>query len=186
MFILPITYIAFAISILSNLSEKIQTKKLSKFLKSGVSWTLGVIATAFVSLLSLEGNLTSNVDGIAAKSIKAMASNLVPVVGKALSDSTDMVLGATSILKNSIGIVGIIIIIGICIIPIIKLTVLTITYSLTQAICEPLADKKIVSLLGEIGGIFKIFLGIMVFVAVLLIIGIAMCIKISNTEMMYR
>ncbi|MBO4816579.1 MAG: hypothetical protein J5507_06840 [Clostridia bacterium] len=186
LFILPIAYVATAISILSNLSDKIQTGKLSKFLKSGISWTLGVIVTAFVSLLSLEGNLTSNIDGIAAKSIKAMSSNLVPVVGKALSDSTDMVLGATSILKNSIGIVGMIIIIGICIIPIIKLIVLTITYSLAQAICEPLADKKIVSLLGEIGGTFKILLGIIVFVAVLLIIGIAMCIKISNTEMMYR
>ena len=160
--------------------------KLSKFLKSGIVWVLGVVVTIFVSILSLEGNLTSNIDGIAAKGIKSAASNLIPVVGKALSDSVDTVLGATSILKNSVGIVGMIIIIGICIIPIIKLSVLTLTYALTQAICEPLADKKIVSLLGEIGGTFKILLGIMIFASVLLIVGIAMCIKISNTEMMYR
>ena len=82
--------------------------------------------------------------------------------------------------------IGMIVIIGICIIPIIKLTLFSITYSLTQAICEPLADKKIVSLLGEIGGSFKVLLGIMIFASVLLIVGIAMCIKISNTELMYR
>ncbi len=135
--------------------------------------------------MSLEGTLTSNIDGIAAKSIKS-ASNLVPVVGKALGDSVDMVLGATSILKNSIGIIGMIIIIGICALPIIKLTILTITYYFTCAICEPVADKKITGLLEQRGETFKMLFGVMIFVANLLIIGLALCIKLSNNGMMYR
>lgn len=179
------TFIGTAITIVSNLSDKIQMGKLSKFLKSGVTWILGVTVTLFLSILSLEGTLTSNVDGIAAKSVKS-ASNLVPVVGKALGDSVDLVMGATSILKNSIGIVGMIIVIGICIIPILKLTVLTITYHFVSAICEPLADKKIISLLEQMGETFKVLLGIMTFSSVLLIIGLTMCIRISNTGMMYR
>ena len=139
----------------------------------------------FVSILSLEGTLSSNVDGLTAKGIKSVSS-LVPVVGKALGDSVDMVIGATSILKNAIGIIGMVVILGICIIPIIKLAVLTITYYLIQAVCEPLADKRIVGLLGQMGDTFKILLGIMTLCGVLLIIGITMCIKISNTGMMYR
>lgn len=146
---------------------------------------MATVVTIFVSVLSLEGTLTSNIDGITAKSVKS-ASNLVPVVGKALGDSVDMVLGATSILKNSIGIVGMIIVIGICVIPVLRLTVLTIAYHFTSAICEPLADKKIISLLEQMGDTFKVLLGIMTFASVLLIIGLAMCIKISNTGMMYR
>lgn len=94
--------------------------------------------------------------------------------------------GATSLLKNSIGIVGMLVIIVICAMPIIKLTILTIAYHFASAICEPLADKKIVSLLEQMGGTFKVLLGIMFFVAVLLIIGLAMCMKISNNGMMYR
>ena len=175
-----------SITLISNLSEKIQLEKLSKFLKSGITWSLGIIVSIFVSVLSLEGSLASGIDGITAKGVKGLASNLIPVVGKALSDSADMVLGATLILKNSIGIIGIIIIVGICIIPIIKLSALIITYYLAQAICEPLADKRIVSLLGQMGSSFKILLGIMFFVSVLIIIGVAMCMKISNTQMMYR
>ena len=95
-------------------------------------------------------------------------------------------MGATSLLKNSLGIVGIIIVIGICAMPIIKLAILTISYHFASAICEPLADKKIVFLLDQMGGTFKVLLGVMFFVAVLLIIGLAMCIKISNNGMMYR
>ena len=163
-----------------------QIGKLSKFLKSGITWFLGLVITIFVSILSLEGTLTSNVDGLTAKGIKTATSTFVPVVGKALGDSVDMVLGSTSLLKNSIGIVGMFVVIGICAMPIIKLSILTITYHFASAVCEPLADKKIVGLLEQMGGTFKVLLGIMFFVAVLLIIGLAMCIKISNNGMMYR
>ena len=185
LFILPLAFVATVISIVSNLSDKVQIEKLAKFLKSGITWILASTVTIFISILSLEGSLTSNVDGIAAKGIKS-ASNLVPVVGKALGDSVDMVIGATSILKNSIGIVGVIIIIGICMVPIVKLSILTITYYLVGDVCEPLADKKIIGLLGQMGETFKVLLAIIVFCSVLLIIGVAMCIKISNTGMMYR
>lgn len=185
-FVLPIALIATALGIISNLSEKIQIGKLSNFLKSGVTWALGAIITIFVSILSLEGGLTSNVDGLAAKGIKSATTTFVPVVGKALGESVDMVIGSTALLKNSLGIVGMFVIIGICAMPIIKLAILTITYHFASAICEPLADRKIVSLLEQMGGTFKVLLGIMFFASVLLIIGLAMCVKISNSGMMYR
>lgn len=70
--------------------------------------------------------------------------------------------------------------------PIIKLAILTIGYHFTAAICEPMADKKIINLLEQMGGTFKILLGIMFFIAALLIVGLAMTVKISNSGMMYR
>jgi len=80
----------------------------------------------------------------------------------------------------------VVIIIGICIVPIIKLTILSILYSLAAAVSEPLADPKIVKVISNVGGTFKVLLGVMVFIAVLLIIGIAIILKISNASMMYR
>ena len=79
-----------------------------------------------------------------------------------------------------------IIIVGICIMPIIKLTVLTISYKLLTAIVQPIADKNITDLLDQIGDIFKIFLAILSALAVMLIIGTTLVLKISNTGMMYR
>jgi len=100
--ILPVTFIATILGILSNLSDKIQIGKLSKFLKSSITWFLGFIITMFVSVLSLEGGLTSSVDGITIKGIKSATSTFIPVVGKALGDSVDTVLGATSVIKNAV------------------------------------------------------------------------------------
>ena len=106
--------------------------------------------------------------------------------GKILGDSVDSVLGCGLVLKNALGVVGVIIIIGICVAPIIKLAILTIMYNISSAIIEPLADEKIVKLLEEFADIFKLLLGIMCSVSVLLIVGTTLVIKISNSGMMYR
>ncbi len=184
--ILPIVLVTTVLGIVSNISNKVQINKLGKFLKSGIIWSLGIIITIFVSILSLEGTLTSSVDGLTAKTVKAVASNAIPIIGKALSDATDSVIGCAALLKNALGFIGIIIILGICIIPIIKLAALTIIYNLASALCEPIADESIVKLLGHMGDTFKILLAIICFISVLFIIGTTIAIKVTNTGMMYR
>ena len=184
--IIPGISIITVIAIVSKLSDKVQIGKLSKFMKSSIIWFLGIMLTIFVGVISLEGTLASSVDGITAKTAKAAVSSMIPVVGKILGDSVDSVLGCGLVLKNALGVVGVIIVIGICAMPIIKLSILTIMYNISAAIIETLADEKIVKLLSEFGDIFKLLLGIMCSVSVLLIVGITLVIKISNSGMMYR
>lgn len=184
MYILPILLISTVLGIVSNLSDKIQIGKLSKMLKSSIVWVMGFVLTLFVSFLSLEGTLTSGVDGLTLKGLKSASSTFIPVVGKALSDSVDTVLGATAVIKNAVGIVGIIVVLGICAVPIIKLIVLNILYNLSAAIAEPLADKKIINVMEQIADTFKVLLAIMFSISALLIVGIAIILKISNTGLM--
>ena len=178
--LIPTILIIAAISIISKISDQIQINKISKFLKSSAVWTLGIILTIFVGVVSLEGSLTNSVDGITAKTTKAIVSSAVPIVGKILGDAVESVLGCGIILKNAVGFVGIIIIIGICIVPILKVTVLTVSYKLMASITQVIADEKIVSLLDEIGDIFKILLAILFSVAFMVIIGITILIKMTN------
>lgn len=184
--LIPIILIIAAISIISKISDQVQVAKLSKFLKSSTLWFLGIILTIFVGIVSLEGTLASSVDGITAKTAKTIVSSAVPVVGKILGDVVDSVLGCGIILKNAVGFVGVVIIIGICIVPILKLSVLTISYKLVASISEVIADTKIVKLLDEMGDIFKILLGILFTIFFMVIIGTTLLIKMSNTGMMYR
>lgn len=184
--LIPIVLIIVVFSIISKISERIQIEKMSKFLKSGVVWFLGVVLTIFVGVVSLEGTLSSSVDGVTAKTAKAAVSSVIPVVGKVLGDVVDSVLGCSVILKNAIGFVGVIVIIGICIMPIIKIATLSIIYSLASAVVQPVADEKIVKLLDEMSGVFKLLLAILCSLSVILIVGITMVVKISNSGMMYR
>lgn len=184
--IIPIILVGTALAIVSKISDKIQIDKLSKFVKSSAVWVIGILLTIFVGILSVEGTLGSSVDGITAKTAKAAVSSFIPVVGKVLGDAVDTVIGCSAILKNAIGIVGVIVVIAICITPILKLAVITIIYHLTAALCEPIADSKIVSLIAQMADTFKILLAIVCSISVMLIIGITLVINISNTGLMYR
>lgn len=184
--IIPIVLIFTSLIVISKISDNVQIDKLSKFLKSGVVWFFGIILTVFVGVISLEGTLSSSVDGITAKTTKAVVSSAVPVVGKILGDAVDTVLGCGIILKNAVGLIGVIVVVGICIMPVLKLGILTMAYKLMSAICEPIADKNITSLLEQIGDVYKIFLAILCSISVMLIVGTALVVKISNTGMMYR
>lgn len=184
--IIPLILVSTSLGIVSNISNKIQINKLANFFKSGSIWILGIILTIFVGLVSIEGTLSSNVDGITAKTAKAAVSSFIPVVGKILGDAVDTVIGCSSILKNATGIVGIIILLGIAIVPIVKLVVLMALYYLASAICQPIADEKIIKLLDQMGDTFKILLGVMCSISVMFIIGTTLVIKISNSGMMYR
>ena len=184
--LIPILLVSTVLAIISKVSDRIALDRFSKFFKSSIVWALGVILTLFVSLVSLEGTLSSSVDGVTAKTTKAAVSSFIPVVGKILGDAVDTVIGCTSILKNAVGMVGVITILGICILPVIKLVLLMATYYIGAAICEPIADEKIVKLLEQVGDTFKILLAILCSISVLLIIGTTLVMKISNSGLMYR
>ena len=184
--LIPVILIITSMSIISKISDRVQIDKISKFLKSTTIWFLGIVLTIFVGVVSLEGTMASSVDGITAKTAKALVSSAVPVVGKILGDVVDSVLGCGLILKNAVGFVGVIVIIGICILPILKLTVLTFSYKLIASVSEVIADGKIVKLLDEVADIFKILLAILVTISFMVIIGTTLLIRMSNAGMMFR
>ena len=185
-FLIPAVLIAATLSIVSKIGEKVQIDKISKTFNSGIIWILGIILTTFVGGISLEGTLSSSIDGITAKTAKAIVSSSIPIVGKILGDAVDTVLGCGIILKNAIGVIGVIIIIGICIMPILKIAILTVSYKILASVSEPIADTKIIKLLEQIGDIFKVLLAILCSISVMVIVGTTLVIKISNSGMMYR
>lgn len=177
---IPIVLVSTSLSIISNISDKVQVGRLAKRLRSSTVWIIGIILTLFVTLISIEGSLSEGVDAVTSKTTKAAISNLVPVVGKILGDAVDSVIGCSNILKNAIGTVGVVIVLGISLMPVIKLAILMGLYYLTSAICEPIADQKIIKLLDQMGDTFKVLLAFMCSMSVSIIIGTTLLIKISS------
>ena len=180
-FIIPLILISTTLSIVSNFSDKVHVDRLAKFIKSAVIWILGIILTVFVCLLSIEGTLSSSVDSLTSKTAKAAVSNFIPVVGKIMGDSLDTVIGCANILKNGVGVIGLIIIFGIAILPIIKIAVMWALIRLVSALCEVVADEKIVKLLDNIGDSYKTLFGILVSVSVMFIVGITIVIRMTSS-----
>ena len=185
-FVVPFCLISFVISVISNLLGKIILEKISKILRYVIVWTLGILLTVFTALLSLESNITSSVDGLAGKTTKAAVSGFIPVVGKIMGDSVDAVIGSVNILKNSVGVIGTLIIFAITLSPSIKIICYWFSFKILAALSEPCADSAIVNLFEVISENYKILLGILFSVTIMFIIGITIVLKTTNMSLMYR
>lgn len=184
--ILPIIFISVVINIIGNISTNIDVSKLPSILQKTSIWTVNFILGIFIGVLSLEGSLSANVDGLTAKTAKTVVSTVIPVVGKALSDATDSIIGAASITKNALGIFGVLVIIGIVCVPVIKAFIMMLVYNISSALIEPLVDKRMSKCINDMGSAIKIIFALMSTVSILFIISITLMIKVGNFTIMYR
>lgn len=70
--------------------------------------------------------------------------------------------------------------------PILKLSILWISFYILSGVCEVVADEKIVKLIAQISDSYKILLAILFSVSVMFMIGITLVLKITNSSLMYR
>lgn len=183
---IPIVFLIAVLSIVSNISDKIQLSRLSGFIKTISVWTMGVILTAFVSVVTIETSLSATIDGITGKTVKFAFSKSIPVVGQILSDAVETVMGCSLVIKNSVGVVGMILILGIVLAPLIKILAVTLIYKFAAALVEPIADARMVKCLSDIGGTLTLLFAIVVSVSFMFIVAITAVVKAGNIATMIR
>ena len=183
---IPLIFLSAILSIIDNVSDKVQISKLSGFIKQLTGWSLGIILTIFIAVVSLQGAMGAVVDGVTGKTAKFAINTFIPVVGKYLSDAADAVIGCTLLIKNAAGLAVMIGIIIICLVPILKILTLVILYRLTCVLIEPISEKRIINCINEMANSLTYVLGIVAAVAFMFLISITAMISASNISAMIR
>ncbi|HLR20443.1 MAG TPA: stage III sporulation protein AE [Tissierellaceae bacterium] len=183
--IFPLIYFSFILNILSNLSNRTELSKLSELGRKIIIFIISAVFTIFIGILTIYG-LSTKMDGLTIRTAKFAIDSFLPIVGGFLSDSIDAVIGSSAILKNGIGIVGLIILVMIILIPLIKITVLLLIYSITAAIIEPIASKNIVEFFGNTSKTLLLILISMVAIGIMFFITITVVVDTSNNLLMLR
>ncbi|GAA0105565.1 stage III sporulation protein AE [Paraclostridium sordellii] len=171
--------IGFAVLVINNISSSIKLKKLSSFIKQINLITIGAIFTIYLGLVSMQGMYVKSLDGFAIKSTKFAIGNFIPVVGGFVSDSFDIILSSSQLIKNLFGGVGLIILIGICLIPIVKIISIILVYKASAMIVEPVGEENISNFLNEISNLMAIMLGCIIAITIMFFVTIAIVISIS-------
>lgn len=106
----------------------------------------------------MQGASAAVTDGIALRTAKFITGNFIPVLGRMFTDATDTVISASVLLKNTVGLVGVAILISIAAFPAIKVLSLALIYKLAAAILQPLGGGPIISCLDVISKVYFISL----------------------------
>jgi len=140
--------------------------------KKVVTWTLGGIVMAFTLYLSVTGAVSGTADSAAAKVVKKAIAGAVPVVGSIVSGAADTVVAGAGLLKNSIGIFGVLTVLAVCVLPFLQIAVQYLLYKGAALVAGTVASPGMVKLVDGLGGAFGLLLGTVGSAALLLLISL--------------
>lgn len=139
--IIPMINFYLVIMLANNLSREDMLSRMAELLATAVGWLLKSMLALVIGFSAIKGMIVPVADQIK-RSALYKASEAIPGIGDALGAVTETVLGAAFLLKNAIGVAGLVVIIIICAVPCIKLAMVTVVFRLGSATLQPISDKR--------------------------------------------
>lgn len=147
-YIFPLIDIYMIMCIANHVSGKGMFTKLSELIFSVISWVNKSLLALIVGLSTVQSLVSPGVDQLK-RSLLSRAGGMIPVVGNLVGGMTETVLGAGMVLKNVIGVAGVIAIAFLCLVPIAKILTVKFTIRFSSAMVEPVADSRMTEILSD-------------------------------------
>ncbi len=148
-FLLPLINIYVVLVMVNYISKEDFLTKMADLVKKIIQWSLKTMIGMVVGFNVIQGLVAPAMDSVKTAVLNKTMS-AVPGVGNAAGAITEMVIGSGSLIKNGLGVAGLIVILLICMTPLIKTLIYVFTYKLIGACMQPIAENR---LLGGVSGI---------------------------------
>ncbi len=175
--ILPAFIATIVFSVVGNMSKTVKLQKMTKLIKSGASWLIGIVFGLFATFLTVQGITGGVVDKFGFNAAKFALSSYVPVLGGYLSDGFDLLSASLVLVKNAFGLTGVTVILSVMLFPLLKLVVFMLGLRLTSAVAEPVGDARVSGMMSSLADSMSLLTtalagaGFMFFIIIMLIIG---------------
>lgn len=177
--LIPLAVTYFAVSLVDLLTDAIQLTKFRELIKKAYNFILGFIMTLFTGLLGVSSFAGASLDSVGAKGVKFAVSNIVPFVGRSLSDAMGAVVSASILLKNAVGITAIITLLALCVMPVLKIAATIIMIRVSAALSEPVANTKTVNILSSVADSLSMINAAVIATVMMMIISISLIVGIK-------
>ena len=184
--ILPLLFLTAVLECVNYLSGKYKLTNLTGVLKQAGMMILGFVLVVFIGIVSIQGVAGSIADGLTLRTAKYATATFIPVVGKMFADTVELVMGASLLLKNAVGIFGVLSISLLCALPLIKLISLVIILKIAGALIQPMGDEKMAKCLDAMGNNLLLLFGAVLTVALMFFLIITMIIGAGSVALMLR
>ncbi len=175
--IVPMIYVFLCASVASGAIGEKSIERVKGFFKWLVTWGLKIILYVFTGYMGITGVISGSADAAAVKAAKLTISGVVPVVGGILSDASETVLVSAGVVKNSVGIYGMLAVMAVWIGPFIKIGAQYMLLKATCAISEIFSSERSCKLIGDFATALGLLLAMTGTVCLLLLISIVCFMK---------
>lgn len=140
-YIIPLFMLSFVFGIISNFSDNIKLDKFNSFISSLFKWSVGIIFTLFFAVFSIQGISAGSFDSVSIRTTKYTIKSYIPIMGGYLSEGMDLILASSLLIKNTVGLVGILLMISTILAPLLEIVIFNLLLKLVAAILQPIGSK---------------------------------------------
>lgn len=171
--IVPLAMFSMALHLLGCLSPGINAAGLADLCKRLSRSALSFLMLIFTGVLSVTRFAASSFDSLAARGLKFAVSAAVPVVGGSIADAMNSVAGGSVLLKNSIGAAGAAVMIGVALLPVVKIGALSLVFRAGGALMGAMGGSAAADAVYSMAGCLEMLLSSVACTAVMMLIAVA-------------
>lgn len=146
-FALPGINLYFFLQVANQLCEEDMFSKMAELIRDLVKLVMKTMFGVVMGMNVIQGLIVP-----VSAQVKSMAlvklGGSIPGVGNAVSSVTQTVLCAATLVKNSVGVTGVIVVFLICAVPLLRMVTSQLAYQVIAALVQPVSDKRLMSCLG--------------------------------------
>lgn len=181
--ILPLFMASFVFGIINNLSDSIKLNKFNSFISSLFKWCVGLVFTLFFAVFTIQGISAGTFDSLSIRTTKYTIKSYIPIMGGYLSDGMDLILSSTILIKNAVGLVGVLMIISTILSPLLEIVVFSLLLKLVSAILQPMGNNKTSNFLMSTSKSITMLTTCIIAVGFMYLISVGLVMTTSNVVM---
>jgi len=152
--IAPLINVYLACIVARSAFESNAFSAMADLVKWGCMTLLTLIVVVFTAYLSISGLITSSGDMVTTRFAKAAISTALPVVGKMVSDAASTVVAGVGVLRNSIGVFGMVVVVCVTLAPFLSMGMRYLMFKAASSAAAIFPDQRFSKLIDGIGTAF--------------------------------
>ena len=147
---LPLIYSFVMLSMINGIWAEEKLNLLIELLEKAVGWILKAAIGIVTGISIFQALITPLVDSAKSSALQKVLASL-PGVGNLADGVVELVLGSAMVLKNSIGVVLLLLLLAMCAAPLVKIAVIALILKCAAAFMEIVSDKRITACANRAG-----------------------------------
>ncbi len=184
--VLPLATSSALVSMVDHLEEENRFSRLASLLHTAATWTLGICFTVFLGVIVTQGLGASALDGVTIRTAKYALDNFIPVVGGLFADTVDTLVGGSLLIQNALGTTGLLLILGICLMPLMQTLGTVVLYRGTAAVLQPVAEGRILKCMESYAEALMLLFIVELCAAAMYVLLIAQILAMTNLTVLLR
>ena len=146
-----------------------------------VSWiitnSLKWLVLGYVAYVSVTGVISGSADSAKIRAAKLALSGAVPVVGSIIADASETVLVGAAVLRTGLGVFGMLVVLGICAYPFLRIGAQYLILKLSAALSAAIGEKRLVGVIDAVSSCMGFLLALTGAQALMLLVSCVCAMK---------